>query len=237
MSDNRDEITTETITASSYIVTLLQRLVSEHLLIDVSIPDSDQAPFTSTVLQVSPGGDAYVLLDDLFPQPPADQLSEKSKIRIDARFDGATLHFTTEIESVRDEEGLRLWSIAFPESIEYWQARTEHRVDVSALEIPVRIFVGEGVVLKGELQNISAQGIQLCLAKATGLKRGTGYRCSIDYSENDSVEIEIEPNRADKREGLLPVQLGAHLHNMSRQDLAQWQRFVAELERRKVRIQ
>lgn len=234
LSDKHGETTTETITAASYIATLLQRLVTDRLLLNVSLLIDHSPSFTSTVLQVHPNEGNFVL-DELFPQLPAGQLSPGSSLAIEAKFDGAGLSFTTTVESLQEESGLRLWHLAIPAAVEYHQARDEHRVEVGALAIPVRIFVGEGVIVKGQLQDLCTQGVGIRLAKVAGIKRGKAYRCSIDHSDDESVEIEIEPSRAVKAEGPLPVQLGATLRNMSRHELWQWQRFVAEMERRLLR--
>jgi c-di-GMP-binding flagellar brake protein YcgR len=173
------------------------------------------------------------LLDDIFPQPSA--LQQASIIGVEALFDGARLRFTAAIESLQQEHGLRLWRVALPESIKYQQSRNDHRVVVSALEIPVRLFVGEGGVLQGSLQDVCVKGIGVCLAEVTGIKRGKPYRCSIDLKADESVEVEVEPSRVEKVGGALPLKLGLQLHNMSKHDELQWQRFVAELERRLLR--
>lgn len=234
LSDKHGETTTETITSGSYIATLLQRLVTDRLLVTVSLASDNSPPLTSTVLQVHPNKGGFVL-DDLFPQHSVGQLSPGDSLSVVATFDGAGLSFTTTVESLREEAGLRLWHLVIPDAVEYQQARNEYRVEVGSLAIPVRLFMGEGVVLKGQLHDLCPQGIGIRLAKVAGVKRGKAYRCSIDYSDDESVEIEIEPSRAVKAEGPLPVQLGATLHNMSRHELWQWQRFVAEMERRLLR--
>jgi c-di-GMP-binding flagellar brake protein YcgR len=233
LSEPHPETPAEIITARSYIIALLQRIVSEHLLVSIRLgQDSNSPQRTSTVLQVLPSEGVF-LLDDLFPLPSA--IEKSSIISVDAHFEGARLRFTAVIESLQQEAGLRLWRVAFPESIEYQQARNDHRIVVSSLDIPVRLFVGEGGVLRGVLQDICVQGIGVCLAEMTGLKRGKFYRCSIDHSEDESVEVEIEPSRVEKVGGLLPLKLGLQLHNMSKHEQWQWQRFAAELERRLLR--
>lgn len=234
MNKTHSKTPAEIITASSYIAALLQRIVSEHLLIRVTLGGNSQSALISTVLQVLPRDELF-LLDDLFPQPPASNLSPADIVSIQANFEGAELRFRATVESIQEESGLRLWRLAFPESVEYRQARHEHRVEVLPLAIPVRIFVGEGVVLKGQLQDLSPQGIGIRLRRVNGLKRGKAYRCSIDHSDDESVEVAISPQRTDKMGGELPVLLGAELHNMSRQEAPQWQRFVTEIERRLLR--
>jgi c-di-GMP-binding flagellar brake protein YcgR len=237
LSHTRNEISTEIITASSYIAALLQRVVSERLLVSVKLADNDNYDLTSTLLQILPQESAF-LLDDLFPLlPPELALQPASTVNIDAVLSGARVKFKAIVQSIQEEGGLRLCRVAFPESVEYQQERNEHRIEVLSLEIPVRLFVGEGVVLQGLLQDLSSQGVALRLAKVAGLKRGKAYRCSIEHSDNESVEIEIEPNRVEKADGVLPLKLGAVLHNMSKHELWQWQRFVTEIERRLLRRQ
>lgn len=235
MSDNpATETLTETVTAKSYIATLLQRLVSEHLLINVSLPAQGGAPLTSTVLQVLPNEGEF-LLDDLFPQPQSEMLQSGTEIALHAAFEGATLQLTTAITSMVEQDGLRLLRLTFPESIDYQRTRQTHRIEVLPLEIPVYIAVGEGVVLKGQLDDVSSDGLSIRLAKVSGLKRGKVYRCRIEHSEHESVEVEIEPTHVSKVEAALPIKLGALLHNMSKHDQWQWQRFSAELERHLIR--
>lgn len=233
MSDPQPEAPIEIITARSYIIALLQRTVNEHLLVSIKLGQDDNSPqLTSTVLQVLPGEGVF-LLDDLFPRPLV--IEKASTISVEVLFEGAGLMFSTTIESVQQEAGLRFWRIAIPEAVEYRQARSEHRVVVTPLELPVRLFVGEGRVLQGVLQDVCVQGIGVCLAEVSGLKRGKFYRCSIDLGADESVEVEIEPSRIEKVAGTLPLKLGLQLHNMSRNEQLQWQRFVAELERRLLR--
>lgn len=235
MSDNpATEVRAETVTAKSYIATLLQRLVSERLLINVSLPAQGDAPLTSTVLQVLPNKGEF-LLDDLFPQPKSEMLKNGTEIALHAAFEGVTLQLTTAITSMVDQNGLRLLRLAFPEAIDYQRTRQTHRINVLPLEIPVYIAVGEGVVLKGQLDDASLDGMAIRMAKVSGLKRGKVYRCRIEHSEHESVEVEIEPTHVSKVEGTLPIKLGANLHNMSKHDQWQWQRFTAELERHLIR--
>ncbi len=254
MSENQQQVTTETITAGSYITTLLHRIVTERRLIrvrpstetqqspsdvsderlaSVGLSADGQQTLTSTVLQVLPN-ERQLLLDDLFPQLPAK--TTPSSLDIEARLEGeATLRFTASVASPQQEGGMRQWRLAFPKSIEYSHMRQEHRVDVSALAVPVRILLGEGVVMRGQLQDLSAHGMCLRLASAKGLKRGNGYRCRIDPSEGESMVVTIEPYSAEKVEGALPVRLGTHLQEMDRQERQQWQRFVVEMERQRLR--
>lgn len=228
-----DQTTPETIRDGSYITTLLQRLVSERLLVDLSIPGSDTTLYTTTLLQVSPN-EGYFLLDDIFPQQ-GSALAADSPIEIVARLKGAALSFTTTVQESMQQNGLRLWQVALPQAVAYSQSRDQHRVEVTPLQIVVRLFVGEGVVVKGLLYDMCADGIGIRLARGAGLKRGKAYRCSIDHSENESVEVEVMLTRAVKAKGALPIQLGAKLHDMSGQDISHWHRFVAEIERRLLR--
>jgi c-di-GMP-binding flagellar brake protein YcgR len=232
LSEPRREVPPEIITARSYIAALLQRAVSERLLVSVTSGQANSPRLTSTVLQVLPNEGAF-LLDDLFPQ--SAPMATGSMLTVEVLFEGASLRFSSPVDSLQEEAGLRLWRIAFPESVEYRQARNDHRVVVASLAIPVRIFVGEGGTLTGELQDICTQGIAVCLSEVSGLKRGRFYRCSIDHRDDESVEVEIEPSRIEKVGGALPLKLGLQLHNMSKQEQMQWQRFAVELERRLLR--
>lgn len=227
-----EQASTETISDGSYITTLLQRLVSERLLVDITLPGADSTPYTSTLLQLSPN-EGHFLLDDIFPQDVA--LESGSPIQIAARLSGAALRFTATVQTQHQQSGLRLWHLSLPETVSYNQSRNQHRVMVAPLKIVVRLFAGEGVVVKGLLYDICTDGIGIRVAKATGLKRGKAYRCSIDHSEDESVEVEVELTRAVKAKGPLAIQLGAQLHNMSGQDINHWRRFVAEIERRLLR--
>ena len=170
-----------------------------------------------------------------FSQLGPAQYAGLSRISVAAKLKGAGLHFTTTVESSHEEGGLRLLRVALPGSLEYQHSRSEHRVEVGELQIPVRLFVGEGVIVRGMLQDLCPQGLGLRLAKVAGLKRGKAYRCSIDHSDEECVEVEVELTRAEKATGTLAVQVGAQLHNMSSHELWQWQRFVAEIERRLLR--
>lgn len=227
------EAKAQTITDGSYIATLLQRLVKERLLVDVSLPAST-TPYTSTLLQFSPHKGNF-LLDALFPQEGATPLSEQSPLRISAKLKGASLSFDTAIQAPVEENGLCLWQVAMPGALSYQQSRSQHRVVVAALKIVVSLNLGEGGVIRGLLFDICTDGIGIRVPRTTGLKRGKAYRCSIEHSDEESVEIEVELTRAVKATGVLPVQLGAQLHNMSSHDMLQWQRFVAEMERRLLR--
>lgn len=232
MSEPQREVQPEIITARSYIAALLQRTVSERIFVSVTSGQANSPRLTSTVLQVLPSEGVF-LLDDFFPQSAS--IVTGSILTVEALFAGASLRFSASVDSLREEAGLRLWRMAFPESVEYRQARNDHRIAVASLAIPVRIFVGEGGILTGELQDICTQGIAVCLSEVGGLKRGKYYRCSIDHRDDESVEVEIEPSRIEKVAGPLPLKLGLQLHNMSKHEQMQWQRFLVELERRQLR--
>lgn len=228
------DIPVEIVTAKNYIASLLHRMVSECLLVDASLPLSGGQVYTTTLLQLFPA-DGILLLDDLFPQLPATELVSGIPFALEACFDGVQVKLSTAIESLEEGEGLRMLKVAFPEQVEYRHARNEHRVELSALSIPVTLMVAEGEVLVGQLFDVSNRGISLRLASVSGLKRGKAYRCIIDHSDEERVEIEIKPSRVEKLSGQLPIKLGALLHDMDKQDLWHWQRFVAELERRMLR--
>lgn len=231
-SPQQQKVQSETITAKSYITTLLQRLVSEYSLLGVALPSEPNSLLTSTLLQVIPEEQA-LLLDDLFPQP---EISTGTLLRLTAELSGTRLTFTSPVESVQTENGLRTLRLKLPQSLEYEHARDEHRIGLTVLAIPVGIKLEEGGVLKGQLHDVSTQGISISFAKVAGLKRGKTYRCIIDHSDDEVVEIEIEPTRVEKGTGAMPLKLGARLVNMSRQDSIYWRHFTAELERRLLRM-
>lgn len=236
MSDNPPQSHTETITEKSYITALMQRTVSECLLVEAKFSQSSVQPLTSTVLKVMPS-DGLFLLDDLFPQSSSLDPAAAGEFLLNAQFEGGSLSFTTEITTSEEKDGLRLWYARLPESIEYHQARDEHRVVVGALEIPIRLSLGEGVVLSGRLNDLASNGIGLYIAKTTGIKKDKVYRCTIQGGGSANFTVEIVPSYAKRVEGDLPVHLGATLHEMSRSEQQQWRRFVAEMERRMLRKQ
>ncbi len=234
MSEQNSNSDTETVTDSSYIITLVQRLVSERLLVDVTFAESASSLHTSTLLKVLPREGAF-LLDDIFPQSGAAMLDVDAQVQIRAYNKGGAITFKSRVAELTEDSGLRLWRMDLPESIRYQQARSQHRVKLASLRIPVRIYLGEGQVLTGLLVDMSAEGLAIRLPKSDGLKRGKAYRCTIHHSETESVEVEVEVTRAVKLSGRLPVQIGTRLHKMSPHDSLQWQRYLAEIERRLLR--
>lgn len=229
-----EESPAQLISSTGYIAALLQRLQTERRLIDVTLGAS-ATPLTSTLLQILPHG-AGLLLDEPFPRDEASPDALNTEFRVTARFEGATLRFSVTLEAFQDEAGARLWHTSLPQSMEYWQARSEHRVVVLPLQIPLRLYIGEGVVLHGVLYDLCGHGVGIRLAGAVaGLKRGKVYRCAIDQGGAPPLEMAITLNRAGKVAGEWPVELGAQLHNMPRPQQHQWQRFAAEMERRLLR--
>ncbi|MDH5784967.1 MAG: flagellar brake protein [Chromatiales bacterium] len=228
-----EQATSESIRDCSYIITLLQRMVTERCLVDLFLPGAVAAPFITTLLQVR-SDEASLLMDDLFPQGVAD-LHAQTPIQIIGHPKGAEINFITTVQQQNNHQGLMLWKVAMPEQITYRQLRHLHRSVVASLKMIVTLSSGGEIICRGLLYDISAEGIGIRLAKASGIKRNGVYQCSIVYGDGEVFDVVGDIGRAIKVNSKLPVHLGLQRHRGDEQQELMWQRFIAEMERRVLR--
>lgn len=235
MSQAATEKQPETVQDKSYISALLQRLVQARQLITVEAEEEgEERPLlTTTLLQILPQQDRFVL-DEIFPLNQLDTSTVGLDLRFNVRFEGSQLHFSSCLEEV-EQGAVRLLHMRFPQSIDYFQQRDEHRVKVDTLGIPVRITLTDDEELEGVLADVSGCGISIHLKAVTGMKKGRSYPATIEHGDGEPLQVELLPRRLSKLAGDYPLELGAGLKEMNKHEAWMWNRFVAELERRLLR--
>ncbi len=221
------------ISGKTYVLTLLQRLVQQRLLVSIFLPGSKEH-FTSTVLAIEPHA-GYLLMDQVFPQQGQQLLQRSDRLHIYANLGGAALGFSTSVIAQEDENGLVFYRLSFPQSVNYLQRRDGHRVPVGALDIPVELIDHQGKVYKGRLHDISPLGIGVQLAQAGAFDKNVTYRFSIYPPREEPIHTEVEICNSRREEGSDAPIVGGLFTALDKRTQHNLERLVAEFERRLLR--
>jgi c-di-GMP-binding flagellar brake protein YcgR len=228
---NNDAEQFREISGKPYVLTLLQRLVQQRLLVTLHLPGSDER-YTSTVLDISPESDS-LLLDEVFPQPGQGPLQPALELYLYANLGGAALACTTQLLARVEEGGMPCYRVALPEQVNYLQRRDGHRVPVASLGIPLTLLDHNGNAHKGRLCDISTGGIGLVLEGAVPFAPQEIYRLTLQPPHESPLSLELEICTL-RREGEGTV-LGGAYTGLDKRTEHLIERLVAELERRQLR--
>lgn len=135
---------------------LLQRALADRALLAVSQPGSTEA-YNSALLEVRPER-GYLELDEFKPRPAQSQAL--GKLHVSTRLNGVEISFVTRVESVGERDGIALYRVRYPTSLNYLQRRAHYRARVGTVRtIPVTLLLDGGQRIVGRLRDISSSGI------------------------------------------------------------------------------
>lgn len=225
------------VTLPVQIAGILRRLQDAHALVRVSLP-GDGETWLSAILEVHPT-DGYLVLDELTPREGNALLRDASRLVVSAQVQGVDVSFATRMIEAGFSDGMALYRVAMPEKVRYWQRRLSHRARVSAASlIPVTLEHNEGMVLKGELYDISAGGIGTRHREKHEMLPLLGDiwpKCSIVLPGNENVVFALEIRYVEEDPGGKILRLGGRFVDIARPALKAVEGFVAHLERENLR--
>lgn len=223
----------ETVTDAMQLMALVQRIVSDRLLVSVQVEGLD-TEFTSTVIGVKPDDGGY-LLDWLYPEEGNAALLEGRSFTLFARFEGASMMFEGRVRERREEAGLAFFFVPLPESITYFQRRARHRVVLGA-DAPQLEFCVADTSYNASVHDISAAGVGF------SLKREKAISLAVEQTLHDvlirahgrqlgPLELVIRDMRETERSRVI---IGCQIMADEPHTVAQIERFVMDLERRQI---
>lgn len=223
----------EVITLPAHIAGVLKRLQEAHALLRITIPGENQA-YLSAMLEVHPV-DGYLLLDELNPAEGNAALQRARRIGVSAQLQGVDIRFTTDLIDTGSSAQIAYHRLAMPQTMHYQQRRTSYRARISlARVIPVMLTREDGVVLEGQLYDISVGGIgtRHKQGKTDDVQQGAVWKeCFIRLDGEHEIRsaIEVRFVGEDQRSHLLRV--GGRFLDLTRPQIKIVENFVAALER------
>ncbi len=211
---------------------LLQRAMESRVLLTVSAPNSTEA-YNSALLEVRPER-GYLELDEFKPKPERSQ--ELDKLHVSTRLNGVEISFATRVESVGERDGIALYRVRYPTSLNYLQRRSHYRARVGfARTIPVTLYLEGGQSVVGHLRDISVGGIgasfPLDLPDSVADSR-FAQDCSIALPTGETIKCLIDVcfiNHSLQEDNARIV--GARFVRLGPQELGTVARFVSAVDR------
>jgi len=235
-SSNNNNI--HTVTLSSHINELIQRVIHGRATISVVTP-YDETPSSSAILKLVPH--EFLLLDELKPSPrlPSERALIGKKIEIKAYVDGISLEFSTNVIGSGVQQGTRYYTVAVPREIIYEQKRGSFRVSTTiSQQIPVSFNMQSGLSYRGELYDVSTGGISIALRKEKldeRLLRGTKIpECTIHFPgsrEPFYCQLELQNIRTSGRMQLV----GTSFISLTPRQERELEKYVATMDRKRRR--
>lgn len=222
------------VTGETYILTLLQGLVRQRVLVGIRLPDSD-IQYTSTVLNLDTQ-DKTLLLDELFPLQGHTIFEKTRQLSLFAHLDGAAVGFTAQLVALENDHGLTYYRLQLPQSIHYLQRRDGHRVRIAMLEVHAELYDHQGKVHRALVHDISTGGVSLKLTGGEEVKvsRNDIFQCTLHLPGEApySCSIDVNSKRHDIDKALI---IGGSFVGLEKRDEHNLWRMVAELERKLLR--
>ncbi|WP_126453725.1 flagellar brake protein [Sulfuriflexus mobilis] len=234
MTDTND---IELISQPNIITGHLRRLLRDHVLLNVHMPDSDR--FYNSILIDVDAEQKYILLDALHPESGHQQILKERQFTVSAQYQGIEFGFNGNIDSVIDDGGKPAYRVKYPEVLRYHQRRASFRAPVSMgdnAEISVRDEAGNQC--KGLITNISLGGIAAQFAGKQTMpfeKNMILPVCRFATGDKTDFECALEIRNIKAYEDKNMVRVGARFIHMGPIEERQIQRFVVQLERDMIR--
>lgn len=224
------------ITDPVQIAGILRRLQEGHALLHVSLPGGEES-WLSAVIDVQ-ATQGQVLLDELSPRDGNAALQRVGRLIVNAQIKGVHISFAANLVETGVSEGLVFYRVALPQGVRYWQRRASYRAQVGAAQqIPVTLNHSDGLVLRGDLVDISAGGIGSRHKDAKGIVPLIGETwddCHIGLPDGHDIHCALEiRNVGHDSRGQLRV--GSRFTKVDRAQLKSIEAFVAHLEREALR--
>jgi c-di-GMP-binding flagellar brake protein YcgR len=225
------------ITDPVQIAGILRRLQDAHALLRVSLPGGNDT-WLSAILEVQPAKTSLTI-DELSPRDGNSALQRTGRVVITAQIQGVDISFATDVLETGSSDGLLFHRIALPPGLRYWQRRASFRAQVgAAMQVGVSLRHPDGLVLNGELADISAGGIGTRFKDSKGVVPLLGEvwkECHILLPQAQEIlcAVEVRYVGQDPRTGRL--RLGGRFVEITRSQLKAVETFVAHLEREQLR--
>ncbi len=219
------------------ITHILQGICNRRNLVTVRLPGCKE-PFTSALLKLDRRA-RMLILDELSPQEGHGLLLQHKELRIDTRHHGVEVGFKTILAGASQEGGIALYRVPIPRSLDYNQRRAHYRAEVGVVwPIPIILEGAEGQAFHGQILDISVGGIgaQFQDASETDLADGARFDvCEIELRPGQSLRTGLEICFVSRAVVSRQLRIGGRFIDLSRADQQTIARFIASLERERLR--
>ncbi len=237
-SDQREIHDLDYLTLPTQIAHILQELSASHTLVTVSVPGSNQL-FTSSILSVDREA-GEVLMDELNPREGHDLLVKKRQLRVNSRLKGVEVGFRGAVTKSHQAGGIAIYHVSLPKRLFYNQRRQYYRLVVGiSPHVPVTLECAEGLLLHGQVHDISVGGIGARFTPSEDENVETGQRlenCAIELPDSGTISSALEICFVDRSSPSRQLKLGGRFLNLARADQQSISRFITSLERKRLKI-
>lgn len=229
----------ELITQPARIAQLLTCLQQARALLSVKISGNADI-YGSAVLKVVPE-QAYLLLDELYPQAGHYRLLHSARAAIHARLNGALIEFDADLLDAGQHAAIAFYKIALPGLVRYTQRRRAYRVTLGPGQaVPISIGAPGDGLYRGVLHDLSVSGVgaQFVHHAPPPFKQGELLsRCVLQLSPSHQLNSQLEARflSHDTFQGL--TRLGGRFVGLEASQQQLVERTVAALERKHRRRQ
>ena len=223
----------EQITDPAKILRLLKRFTKRYTPLTVQVPNHEEF-YTSCILDID---GKYILLDELLPSTGNELLVTERALLLTGKIDGIVIQLFTTLQRVDDKDKMLTYYMNIPSLLEYQQRRQTYRASIPITrKLPVIIEDNNGIMLKGELRNLSHGGAgMILLSDKTIMENQRLYKCTIELPDGMQIyctaELRFSKNIASRDKQYIGVQFVALLPMQSRLI----GRSISELERELIR--
>lgn len=225
------------ITDPVQIAGILRRLQEGHTLIHVSLPGSSESWLSAVIGVQAASGE--VLLDELSPREGNAALRNSDRLVVNAQIKGVDISFAASLIGTGVSDGLVFYRLALPQGVRYWQRRASYRAQIGAAHsVPVVFNHPDGLVLNGELVDISAGGIGTRHKDPKGIVPLIGEvwtGCLIDLPDGHAITCNLEIRNVGHEGRTGRLRIGSRFTDIDRAQLKSIEAFVAHLERENLR--
>jgi c-di-GMP-binding flagellar brake protein YcgR len=229
----------DTLTTADQIGRLLHDLAASRKLVTVHLKGTDET-FMSTVLSVD-GEHRHLTMDELNPAAGHGLLLRTGELRVTTRMEGVDVSFRTRLDAVDDSAGIAIYHLPFPEVVRYHHRRQAFRATVELSEtIPVYLDTPQGGIVPGSLRDLSVGGLgaELHRRPVTPIERGQHLSaCTIHLPEGEQVSSALEVRFVGRVPQSPRLRVGGRFVDMDPLHQRAIRRFVAELDRKRVKHQ
>jgi len=210
-----------------------------HCLLDLSFEQSTFACQTALIELVPDRG--YLVLDTLNPAPPAKLLGGAPGVHVRTRLNGVDIGLRTHLVQRGESAGIPFFKAPYPLAIDYPQRRREYRVNVPlANGVSLTVADHAGRELRGELRDLSPNGFAARVTRGdlATIAAADGWRgrCEIALPGAEPLIALVEVCHVLPARGRSVPRIGACFIDLDARTERRIERYVAELERQRVRL-
>lgn len=215
---------------------ILRQMVENRIPLNVSIPDTDDR-YSTTLVDI----DEYqheIVIDGLRPASGNDRLLEARRLSVMGAMGGQEILFASRLVNSSQGAERLLLRISFPEWLRYLQQRGCHRVPVGSTVDAGLVLYDDGFERQvvGKLEDLSEEGLGVSFPEHLSVDVGdAAYPIILRLPDGDLI-TDVELRFKGQIEICRQTRVGARFVSLEPKQRAMIRRFVADLQRRMIRV-